>query len=210
MDVARLNRGDATVILGTSGFAVELAGLLRDSEISVRGCIGPVAPGNDQLAYLGGDECLHNWIHLPMLVAIGQPELRRTLCERVFAANGKVGSFVHRAAYVSPEANIGEGVIVYPHATVHAAVVLDRGVLVNSNATIGHETSIGAFSTIGPGVSLGGRVQIGQNVYVGIGASTVEEITIADSTIIGAGAVVINNCDRSGTYVGVPARMKSS
>jgi UDP-perosamine 4-acetyltransferase len=209
MDVARLNRGDETVIIGTSGFAVELAGLLRDSEITVRGCIGPVAPGNAKLAHLGDDDCITDWIHLPMLVAIGQPELRRRLFERVFAANGKVSSFVHRDSYVSPEALIGAGVIVYPNATVHAAVVLERGVVINSNATVGHETFVGAFSTIGPGASLGGRVRVGQSVYVGIGASTVEEVTIADAAIIGAGAVVISNCDRSGTYIGVPARMKS-
>jgi sugar O-acyltransferase (sialic acid O-acetyltransferase NeuD family) len=210
MDVARLKRGDQTVIIGTSGFAVELAGLLKDSEILVHGCIGPDPPAGEQMRYLGDDSCISDWIHLTVLVALGQPELRRRLFERILLERGSIGTFIHRQAYVSSAAVIGEGVIVYPHATVHAAVVLDEGVLVNSNATIGHETRVGAFTTVAPGAQLGGKIRIGREVYVGIGATIKEEITVADGTVLGAGAVVVANCDVPGTYVGVPARVRSA
>lgn len=211
MDLTRLKQGDRVVIVGTSGFAVELAGLLRDIGVEVHGCVGPEAPPQAAgLAHLGGDEGITDWFGAPMLVAISQPELRRHVFERITAAGGRVTGFIHPAAYVSSSASIAEGTLVYPNATVHAGVTLERGVLVNSNATIGHETRIGAFANIGPGVSLGGRVRIGDGVYVGIGACTIEGVTVAAGTVLGAGAVVVRDCVPAGTYIGVPARRKAS
>lgn len=211
MDITRLRQGDPVIIVGTSGFAFELAGLLRDAGIEVRGCVGPDAPPYAAgLAHLGGDEVITQWIGVPMLGAIGQPQIRRRLFERIAAAGGRIAVFVHPAAYVSSVASIAEGTLVYPNATVHAGVTLGRGVLVNSNATIGHETSVGAFVNIGPGASIGGRVHIDEGVYVGIGASTVEGVTVAAGTVLGAGAVVVKDCVPAGTYVGAPARRKVS
>lgn len=211
MDLAGLKYGDRVVIVGTGGFAVELAGLLRDVGVEVRGCIGPKAPPQAAgLAYLGGAVVIKNWFGEPMLVAIGEPELRRQLFERITTAGGRVAGFIHPAAYVSSSALIAEGTLVYPHATVHAGVTLGQGVLVNSNATIGHEASIGAFVNVGPGVSLGGRVRIGDGVYVGIGVCMIEGVTVAAGTILGAGAVVVRDCVPAGTYIGVPARRKVS
>ena len=206
-----MKRGDRVILVGTSGFAVELAGLLRDIGVEVRGCIGPKSPPQEAgLAYLGGDAVIKDWLGEPMLVAIGEPELRRQLFERITAAGGGIVGLIHPAAYVSAAVSIAEGALIYPNATVHAGVTLGRGVLVNSNATIGHEASIGDFVNVGPGVSLGGRVRIGDGVYVGIGACMIEGVTVEAGTVLGAGAVVVRDCVPAGTYIGVPARRKAS
>jgi len=211
MDFARLTRGDSAVIVGTSGFAVELAGLLRGAGITVHGCLGPEPPPSSaDIAYLGGDELASRFIELSMVVAVGQPKVRRRLFADIGAAGGRVASFIHPAAYFSPAASTGEGILVYPNATVHAGVLLGKGALVNSNATIGHETVVGAFANINPGASIGGRVTIGEGAYIGIGASVIEEIEIAPGTIVGAGAVVVRDCEAGGTYFGVPARRRES
>ena len=211
MDLAGVKHGDRVVIVGTSGFAMELAGLLLDLGVDVRGCVGPTAPSQaSSLPYLGGDTVIADWLGELMLVAIGEPELRRQLFERITTAGGRVAGFIHPAAYVSAAVSIAEGTLIYPNATVHAGVTLGRGVLVNSNATIGHEASIGAFVNVGPGVSLGGRVRIGDGVYIGIGASMIEGVTVAAGAVLGAGAVVVRDCVPAGTYIGVPARRKVS
>jgi sugar O-acyltransferase (sialic acid O-acetyltransferase NeuD family) len=209
MDLAWLKPGDDGIIVGTSGFAVELAGLLRDVGINVRGCVGLEAPEASGLVHLGGDEDIAEWVGLPMVVAIGQPQLRSRLFDLIAAKGGRVAGFIHPSSYTSSAASLAEGVIVYPNATVHAGVTLGRGVLVNSNATIGHETFVGAFVNIGPGVSLGGRVHIGDGAYLGIGASMIEGITVAAGSVLGAGAVVVRDCVPKGTYVGVPARRRA-
>src|SRR5207244_337994 len=125
MDLAGLSRGDDAVIIGTSGFAVELAGLLKDVGVKVRGCIGPSSPPPGAgPGHLGGDENLSEWTHVPMVVGIGEPKLRRALFERIIAAGGHIATFIHPLSYVSSAASVAEGVIVYPNATVHAAVSL--------------------------------------------------------------------------------------
>ena len=162
MDLAWLKRGDEVIILGTGGFAVELAGLLRDVGINVRGCVGPEAPLEaSALVHLGGDEVIAEWVGLPMVVAMGEPQLRSCFFDLIAEKGGRVAGFIHPSSYTSSAASIAEGVIVYPNATIHAGVTLGRGVLVNSNSTIGHETFVGAFVNIGPGVSLGGKAHIG-------------------------------------------------
>lgn len=206
MDGARLTPGQATVLIGTGGYAVELSGLLRQVGIRVMGCIGPEAPPLADLEHLGGDESVGNWLHLPMLVAIGDPGIRRALSRKIERAGGTLGRFVHPMSYIDGSVPLGAGSVVYPHATVHAGVSVGEGVVVNSNATIGHETVVRDYVTLGPGCRIGGRVTLGHAAYIGIGATTIQGIQVGDGVVIGAGAVLISDCPAPGTYVGVPAR----
>lgn len=194
------------IILGASGFAVELAALVRAAGGIVAGFIAPKA-ADLPAPYLGGDEVLGRAVpRADVLVAVGDPATRARLCDLAQARGRKLATFVSPQAFVANDAILEAGVMVYPNATVHARVRLGRGVLVNSGASVGHETSIGEFSNVGPGVSLGGRGNIGARVYLGIGCSMLEELTIASSAIVGAGAAVIRDIAVAGTYVGVPAR----
>ena len=206
MDGSRLTRGQAAVLIGTGGYAIELAGLLAQAGIEVAGCIGPGTPSASGLRHLGSDEVTVDWIHLPMLVAIGDPGVRRSVSRRIEAAGGKLGCFVHPMSYLDRAVPLGAGSVVYPNATIHAGVSIGDGVVVNSNATIGHETAVRDFVTLGPGCRIGGKVVIGTAAYIGIGATTIQGIRVGDGVIIGAGAVLIEDCPAPGTYVGVPAR----
>ena len=53
---------------------------------------------------------------------------------------------------------------------------------------------------------LAGEVEVGDCTYLGTGAVVLPGIRIAADVIVGAGAVVTENIDEAGTYVGVPAR----
>lgn len=195
------------IILGTSGFAIELAALVRGAGGVVTGFVGPRDGGDLPAPHLGGDDVLQSAApDASVLVAVGDPAARARLSGMVLAKRRKLATFVSPAAFVADDAVLGEGVIIYPNATVHARVQLGRGVLVNSNASVGHETQIGDFSNVGPGVSLGGRCRIGAGVYLGIGSTLLEELTIAPGAVIGAGAVVVKPVTDAGTYAGVPAR----
>lgn len=209
MDGAGVMNGEIAraVILGTGGFAIELYDLLRDSDVAVLGFVGPKSTRCLPARWLGDDDTLSATpAEAYVLIAIGDPARRRRVAEFATARDRRIGSFVHRAAWVAPSAELGEGVIVYPNATIHGRVRLGRGVVANSNATIGHECRIGAFCNINPGVAIGGCVGIGDGVYVGIGATIIENLSIAPDIIIGAGAVVIDDLESPGTYVGAPAR----
>lgn len=196
------------VIVGTGGFAVELAGLLRDAQWDVRGFVGPQPDRDLPGDRLGDDDALAE-AHAgsEVFVAVGDPTTRRRLCEAVVGLGRNVAGFRHPAAHIDPTANLGEGSVVYPNATIHADVVLGRSVLVNSNATIGHETAVGDYVNIGPGAALGGCVTLGEGAYVGIGACLIERLNVAPGATIGAGATLVNNAEKVGVYVGTPAAL---
>lgn len=194
-------------IVGTGGFAIELCAVVRAAGLRVLGFIGPQAEVPLPAPYLGADDLLDSvGPDTDVLVAIGDPSVRKRLCELVLIKKSSLASFVSPNAFVAADVVIGAGTIVYPNATVHTRVNLGFGVLVNSNATVGHETRIGDYSTIGPGACLGGRCDIGANVYLGVGCTMLERRRIAPGTIVGAGAVVVKDIDIPGTYVGIPAR----
>lgn len=197
---------DRVVILGTGGFALELAQLMGDCGCQVVGFVGPRPDCPLPAPWLGGDDSLSTVsAHIPALVAAGQPHLRQRLLAMA-AAQRPLARFVHPAALVSSAARIDDGCMVYPNSTIHAGVHLESGVLINSNVSVGHESKIGPCCNIGPGSSLGGRIRLGARVFIGIGASLIEKLDIADDTIIGAGAAVIRSIPTAGTWVGVPAR----
>jgi sugar O-acyltransferase (sialic acid O-acetyltransferase NeuD family) len=195
------------LIVGTSGFAIELCALIRAAGRPVAGFIGP--PGGVALPapHLGGDDVLKKAApDARVLVAVGEPRLRERLTEFVVRTGRTLETFISAQAFVAGDATVEEGAMIYPHAAIHARVHLGRGVLVNSNASVGHETQIGDYCTVGPGVALGGRCNIGAGAYLGIGCSMLEQLTIAAGAVIGAGAVVVKDIATAGTYIGVPAR----
>jgi hypothetical protein len=195
------------LIMGTGGFAIEICALLRAAGRQVAGFIGPYEGVPLPAPHLGGDDILERAPpESRVLVAVGEPKLRKRLTELVARTGRTLETFISAQAFVAADATVEEGAMIYPHATVHARAHLGRGVLVNSNASVGHETHIGDYSTVGPGVSLGGRCHIGAGTYLGIGCSMLEELTIAAGAVIGAGAVVVRDIDTAGTYAGVPAR----
>jgi serine acetyltransferase len=59
-----------------------------------------------------------------------------------------------------------------------------------------------------PGAIVSGGVKIGKCFYMGTNSTIIENINIVDNSKIGAGACVVKNIDISGTYTGVPAKLK--
>jgi sugar O-acyltransferase (sialic acid O-acetyltransferase NeuD family) len=117
-------------------------------------------------------------------------------------------TLVHPTAYVSPLAELNEGVFVGANSVIGPGARLGEHVFVNRGATIGHDTHIGAFSRIQPGSNLGGLSRIGHGVTVAIGATLIERLVVGDNSFIGAGAVVTADVDASVLVVGIPAKIK--
>jgi acetyltransferase-like isoleucine patch superfamily enzyme len=53
-----------------------------------------------------------------------------------------------------------------------------------------------------------GTVNVGRHTWIGAGATVINNIDICSNCTIGAGTVVIKNIEKSGTYIGVPARLR--
>lgn len=117
-------------------------------------------------------------------------------------------TMVHPTAYVSPLAQLGQGVFVGARSVIAPGVCLGAHVCVNRGVTIGHDTRIGAFSRIQPGANIGGLSMIGGGVTIGLGATLVERLVLGDGVTVGAGAVLLRDLPSGVVATGVPARIR--
>lgn len=117
-------------------------------------------------------------------------------------------TLVHRTAYVSPLATLGEGVFVGANSVIAPGTTLAEHVFVNRGVTVGHDNQIGAYSRIQPGASLGGLSVYGRAVTVGLGATVLERLCIGDNAVIAGGAVVLADVPAAVMVAGVPATVR--
>jgi UDP-3-O-[3-hydroxymyristoyl] glucosamine N-acyltransferase len=73
---------------------------------------------------------------------------------------------IHATAVVAPDAALGAGVAVGPHAVVGRGAALGEGTSVMANAVIGAGAVVGRGCLIHPGAVIGERVRLGDRVIV--------------------------------------------
>ena len=132
----------------------------------------------------------------PAIVGINDSRMRALVVERherklsvTHRFNMGLGVWIHSAAHVGPDVQIGE------HVHINAGVTVTR-------------TTIGKFTTVSPGANICGDVKIGEGVTIGAGATICQFVTVGDGATIGAGAVIPPHTivPAGETWVGVPAR----
>ena len=119
-------------------------------------------------------------------------------------------TLVHPTAYVSPLAQLGQGVFVGANSVIGPGARLGDHVFVNRGVTIGHDTHIGCFSRIQPGANLGGLSRIGSGVTIAIGATLLERLVIGNGAFVGAGAVATEDVPDGVLVLGIPAKFKKA
>lgn len=140
-------------------------------------------------------------------VGIGNNQARLWWCRKLIQDGFELPPLVHPAAWVSPSAQLGEGVFVGAGVVVQAEAKIGRAALVNTHATVEHHVEIGAGAHLGPGAVLAGLVQVGEEAMIGAGAVVKDRIQVGARAIVGAGAAVVQNVAPETTVVGVPAKV---
>lgn len=162
----------------------------------------PIIAAESQLESLVGEDQF-------FLVTIGQvasAQLRIKLYKRVSGLGGKFATIISPLAHVSTHARIGRGTVVLHHALVNAGARVGSNVIINSQALIEHDAVVGAHCHIATGAIVNGGVTIGDGVLIGSHATVKQGVSIVSDTIIGAHTYVHQDIEKSGVYVGVPAR----
>lgn len=207
-------------IFGAGGFGRETAWLLSHgagSPVELVGHIEDNAPDG----YLANGVPVVSWDRfshdadrdIRVAVAVGDPNSRRALVERIAQAGFRFATVVHSSVLKSDSVNVGEGVIICAGSILTVNIDVEEQVHINLGCTVGHDARIGAFSTLSPGVHVSGRVRIGQRVFIGTGAtiidgSSAKPLVIGEGAVIAAGACVTGDVEPGCLYAGVPARLK--
>lgn len=141
-----------------------------------------------------------------IFVAIGNNETRKVIQEKLEVEGASIPVLIHPDAIIGEKVEINAGTVVMAGVVVNCCTIIGKGCIINTGATIDHDNLIEDYVHISPGVHTAGAVRIGKGTWLGIGSIVSNNITITSGCTIGAGSVVVKDIDKSGNYVGVPAR----
>lgn len=142
-----------------------------------------------------------------LLIGIGYKHLqvRKSLFEK-FSSIIPFGKIIHSSSWVDATAVVEEGCIIYPGCIIDAKATIKANTILNLDCTVAHDTVIGSHSFLSPRVAIAGFVYVGECCVFGINATIIDNVNIVANTQLGGATVVINSIEKSGLYVGNPAK----
>lgn len=114
---------------------------------------------------------------------------------------------VHPTAIITPDVEIGYGVLINQYALAQIGCKIRNFVHVYAGSLVGHGSLVDDYSTVGAHSIVGGRTVLHEGVHVGLNASIREDITIGKYSIIGMGSVVVKNVGNYEIVAGNPAKV---
>lgn len=183
-----------------AGLGPDVAGFLDDDPDALAGydlSVGIVGASSDE-RFLAGT----------VVVAYGDPQLRRDARLAVEQAGGLLHSVVHPSAWVAPSASLGAGCIVAPGAFVGVDAQLGDNVVVNTLASIGHDARVGEDTVVSPHAALSGLCAVGSGVMCGTHATLVPGVTVGDSCRLAAGCCITRDVPPGSLAAGNPAKSR--
>lgn len=212
---------DKLVIFGTGGFAREVYGIIEAIDeqklfVQEKSCFVGFLDDNIEMhgqefygsKVLGGIEWLKNNKNAGVIVAIGNPSIKKRIVEEIKKIEGvSFPTIVHPRALIGNKVHIGEGCVVCANTIITTDVVIKNHVILNLSCTIGHDSIIEDFVTVAPGSLISGNVKICEGSDIGTGSNIIQGKKIGSWSIVGAGAVVIKDVPDNVTSVGNPAKV---
>lgn len=153
------------------------------------------------------ESAFNNHLFDEIIIAIGYKHLavKKQLFEQ-FQKTIPFGTLIHSTSWLDPTAIVEKGCVIYPGCVIDAHTTIKENSLLNISCSIAHDTVIERHCFLSPRVAVAGFVTIQEQSIIGINATLIDNITIASKTQIGGGTVVIQSIDKSGLYVGNPAK----
>ena len=169
---------------------LRIAGLVEKDDSTVANNIGyPVIGADDDM-----EKLRKKYTHA--LVTVGQiksPETRIKIYKILKALKYQLPIVISPSAYISKNAEIGEGTIIMHGALVNAGTRIGANCIINNRALIEHEVKIGDHCHIATGAIVNGEVEVGEGTFIGSGVVTKQSIIVGKNCIIGAGCVIKKN-----------------
>ncbi len=143
-------------------------------------------------------------------VAIGNAKVREQLFYKLKEMNKALATLIHPNAVIGENVIVGEGTVIMAGAVVNPCTTIGQGCIINTCSSVDHDNRIADFVHVSVGAHLAGKVRIDARTWVGAGATVSNNIDITSDCLIGAGAVVVKDIKESGTYIGVPAKLREN
>lgn len=142
---------------------------------------------------------------MKFVIGIGDPKLKNKISKEL-PKNIDFTSLISPQAFIADDLKFQSGLIIMPFSYISCNVTLGIHVHLNAQCTVGHDTVIGDYFTSACSVMIAGNNNISKNCYFGMNSSTRQGITIMENVSIGLNSGVVKDINKSGTYIGTPAK----
>lgn len=195
------------IIIGASGHGKVIADIVEEAGDRVYGFLDDNKEGIFlDKNILGKIEDCKQYREYSFIIAIGNNFVRQRIADDYPGLDYYTA--IHPKASISKRCEIGKGSCVMEYAVIHADAKVGNHCIINTGSIVEHDDVLEDYVHISPNAALGGTVIVGKESHIGIGAVVKNNIRICQRTIIGAGGVVVKDITESGTYIGMPARIK--
>lgn len=185
-------------IFGAGGFGLEVASYLRDLDQTVSHIVDEGTPRlEDMRSILGSNLALHTSLESlartnvkKVVIAIGEPLLRRTIAFKVKEQGLALETVLHPRAYIAHSASISAGCILAPFSFVGPFATLAENVAVNVRGSIGHDAQIEAHCVLSPHVALNGQTHCREATFLGAGAVMLPGTQLGAFSKVSSGSVL--------------------
>lgn len=137
--------------------------------------------------------------------AIGDPEGKAFVAEKLKGRGARFASVIHPTAHIADFTEAGEGLIMYPKSCVSVNVKIGNFVMLLSS-NVGHDVEIGDYCTISSFCDLTGGVKLEEKVFLGSHVTVVPHKRIGEGANVAAGSVVVTNVKSGDHVMGNPAK----
>jgi sugar O-acyltransferase (sialic acid O-acetyltransferase NeuD family) len=142
-----------------------------------------------------------------VVIAMGEPEYKIALFSKVRNCGYSFANVIHPTAYISPDAKLGEGIIVQMGSMISVDALIGDNVTLEQYVVVAHDVVIDSHAQISAFVMAAGHCRIGEGTYIGIGVPIRDMITIGKNSIVSMGAVVQRDIPDDVIAMGNPARV---
>jgi sugar O-acyltransferase (sialic acid O-acetyltransferase NeuD family) len=145
-------------------------------------------------------------------VCIGDNYIRKVVIEKLKSINPNFifPTLIHKTAYISKLAEIGEGSRIAAQTTIDGGVIIKDFCMIGPNSSLPHGSQMESYSSLAAGVSLSGEVNIGEFSFLGTGTNVSHGVNIGNNVVVGAGSTVLKEIPDNVVAYGVPAKIAHS
>ena len=193
-------------IIGASGHGKVVADIARRN-------------GYKEIVFLDDDDSIHDCggypvigksteagtIEADVIIGIGNSEIRKRILESI--PEWKLVTLIHPDAVVAEDVVIGVGTVIMAGVVINPGTSIGKGCVINTCSSVDHDCDVDDYVHIAVGSHLCGNVCVGSGTWIGAGVTVSNNVSICRNCLIGVGAVVIGNIQKSGTYIGIPAKI---
>jgi sugar O-acyltransferase (sialic acid O-acetyltransferase NeuD family) len=203
------------ILIGGGGHCISCIDVLKlENVFEIIGILdAPEKIGSSvsEIEVIGTDEDIPKFVkeNMHFLITIGQiksSERRLNIYNKVKELGGKLPVIISPRSYISSTALIEEGTILMHNSLLNSHARIGRGCIINTGALIEHESVIGDFCHISTQAVVNGQVKIGNGSFIGSNAVIANNVTLPDNIIVASGACIHRSVDKTGLYIGNPAR----